>query len=97
MDHRLIMDTHVDLDAFCAHNAISIARLAELLLTPLGTVRNWCDNRRKPPKCLPLALAYLQDHPELLIPKPRKVRTPKVMPPLPDLPPELRWKPPSEE
>lgn len=87
----------VDLEDFCARHGISTARLADLLLTPMGTVRNWSGDRRQHPKCLPLALAYLEDHPELLVPKPRKLRTPKPTPPLPELPPDLRWKPPSAE
>lgn len=86
----------IDLEQFCKRHHISVRRLAELLRTPVGTMRNWVKNRRAHPQCLPFALGWLEDRPHLLE-KPRKLRTPKEGAPLAELPVELRWKTGGEE
>jgi hypothetical protein len=85
-------DRQLDFGEWRRSHGLSLKRAAELLMTPIATIRNWGDNRRKHPGCLPLAIAYLEAHPHLLKPT-RKVRTPKPTGPLPVLPDSLKWRP----
>lgn len=83
----------IDLVGFRKLHQCSKAQLARSLMVEPQTVACWEADKRRHPPYLALALAYLNDHPNLLRPPARKARARRAPKKLITLPPELRWRP----